>query len=397
MSLKSLERIETSIIVLFVFSLPFYNVSLILNKVTPFLILIWAIISIIKFYLSKSSFHFNIFFFILVGFYFLYGFGLLYSDNLNAGLLKMENKSSFLIIPILALLSASLYQKRKWYLISFVISNFLASIICLFIAIQDFTYGNLYYTNFSYFLHPSYFALYVVFSIHIAWQFISTEKDMGIMLKLSLYAVMLYFAIIVYLISSKIGIISGVLSLSIILFHEFRTTYKFSKRSIFLVVMISVFVYSGITNHRFRIFSENIQKTPTENTHTRFLIWQESLDVIEENIFFGQGTGDAQSALNTRYLSKGYLDAYEHQLNAHNQYLETFVSIGLIGFIMLLLLFILPVYYLKDHFEILSMVFLFLIGFHLLFESMFERFWGIVFFAFFFSLFFISRKSVNEV
>ncbi len=397
MSLKSLERIETCIIVLFVFSLPFYNVSLLLDKVTPFLMVIWAIISIIKFYISKLSIHLNIFFFILAGFYFLYGFGLLYSENLNAGLLKMENKSSFFIIPILTLLSSSLYQTRKWYLISFVISNFTASIICLFIALQDFTYGNLYYTHFSYFLHPSYFALYVVFSMHIVWQLISTEKGMGIMLKRVLYFVMLYFAFIVYLISSKIGIISGILSLSFIFFHEFSATYKLSKRTVFLVVMISLFVYSGITNHRFRIFSENIQKTPTENTHTRFLIWQESLNVIEENIFFGQGTGDAQSALNKRYLSKGYMDAYEHQLNAHNQYLETFISLGLIGFIALLLLFILPLYYLKDQFEILSVVFLFLIGFHLLFESMFERFWGIVFFAFFFSLFFISKRSMSKV
>jgi O-antigen ligase len=268
----------------------------------------------------------------------------------------------------------------------------MASIICLFIALQDFTFGNLYYTHFSYFLHPSYFALYVVFSIHIVWQLISTEKGMGIMLKWLLFIVMLYFSFIVYLISSKIGIISGILSLSLIFLHEFSATFKFSKRTVFLAVLISLFVYSGATNHRFRIFSENIQKTPTENTHTRFLIWQESLNVIEENIFFGQGTGDAQSALNKRYLSKAYMDAYEHQLNAHNQYLETFISLGLIGFIALLLLFILPLYYLKDHFEILPGVFLFLVGFHLLFESMFERFWGIVFFAFFYAMFFISNK-----
>jgi O-antigen ligase len=160
------------------------------------------------------------------------------------------------------------------------------------------------------------------------------------------------------------------------------------------MLLLAIFVQSAMTNYRFEVFSKKLEKVPTENTHTRFLIWHQATNVIEESFLFGHGTGDAQAVLNVKYLSKGYTEAYKNQLNAHNQYLETTISLGLIGLFVLCLLLIYPFLIQKNKLEILPLMFLFLIAFNLLFESMFERFWGIIFFTFFYSMFFVSK--INE-
>jgi O-antigen ligase len=388
-----LVRLESYLILLFIFSLSFYKDDLFFDKIPPLLLIIWAVISLCKITSSKSFKKLNIFFFILTGFYLLHAIGLIYSENLDSGLFNMEKKLTFFILPVLIVLSSPFYFKKKHYLLAFVAGTFLSSMICLLLGLVHGGTDNFFYDKFSYFLHPSYFAMYIIFSIHILWQFVSNDKSIKLSWKLILYSIMVYFAIIVYLLSSKIGIISGIISLILILFREIKTQRKLSKKLIFPLFLIMIFLLSGFFNYRFQVLSDNMQQTPNENTHTRFLIWNEAKEIIEKNFIFGVGTGDTRDSLNTRYLLNGYTDSFKHKLNAHNQYLETFIALGLIGFLVLVSLLIGPIIYFRKNLDNLPVIFLFLIGFNLFFESMFERFWGIVFFAFFFSFFFISKPS----
>ena len=390
---NNLSRFESYIILLLVFSLPFYKDELFFDKIIPLLLIIWAIICLCKFAFKKTTKKLNLFFFILIGFYLLHAIGLIYTENIGRGLFNMEKKLTFFILPVLFALSSPLYFKEKNYLLAFVAGTFSASIACLFIALDQGIADNFFYAKFSYFLHPSYFAMYIVFSIHILWQFVSNEKNLKLIWQLIFCIIMVYFSIIVYLLSSKIGIISGVLSLVLILFREIRIQKKPSKKLFFPLFLILLFLFSVFFNSKFQTFSDNMKKTPNENTHTRFLIWNEAIEIISENFIFGVGTGDTQDMLNAKFLSNGYTDSFEYKLNAHNQFLETFIALGLIGFLGLISLLIVPFFYFKKELENLPMIFLFLIGFNLFFESMLERFWGIVFFSFFFSFFFISKQS----
>ena len=71
-------------------------------------------------------------------------------------------------------------------------------------------------------------------------------------------------------------------------------------------------------------------------------------------------------------------------------YFETLISVGIIGVLLLLAYFIVPVvlWIKRKEFDMLYFSFLLMIGFNALFESIFEVQLGIIFFCFFNSLLF---------
>lgn len=94
--------------------------------------------------------------------------------------------------------------------------------------------------------------------------------------------------------------------------------------------------------------------------------------------------------------------AIDNEINAHNMFFETVISIGVIGLLLLFAYFVIPlVLWIKTRtFDILYFSFLMMIGFNALFESIFEVQLGIIFFCFFnsllFTLSFRPEQSVVE-
>jgi O-antigen ligase len=105
---------------------------------------------------------------------------------------------------------------------------------------------------------------------------------------------------------------------------------------------------------------------------------------------FGVGTGDANDILLQSYKSKDYAGILENRLNAHNQYLQTYIAVGIPGFLVLILMLFIPLIQSFRTGNILFLLLLVLVSFNLLFESMFERQAGVVFYAFFNGLFFCT-------
>ena len=104
----------------------------------------------------------------------------------------------------------------------------------------------------------------------------------------------------------------------------------------------------------------------------------------------------------SRYLVEYQFIRYaiDKGINAHNMYFETIISVGVIGLLLLLSYFLIPlVLWIKmKNFDMLYFSFLFIIGFNAMFESIFEVQMGIIFFCFFncllFSLSFRPKQSV---
>lgn len=78
-------------------------------------------------------------------------------------------------------------------------------------------------------------------------------------------------------------------------------------------------------------------------------------------------------------------DAIANTLNTHNQYFETIISLGVIGLILLLGYFIVPIFIMikNKNFSIIYLIFILIISFNAFFEAIFERQCGIIFFNFF--------------
>lgn len=95
--------------------------------------------------------------------------------------------------------------------------------------------------------------------------------------------------------------------------------------------------------------------------------------------------------------------AIDKEINAHNMFFETIISVGIIGLLLLLAYFVIPlVLWIKNkNFDMLYFSFLLMIGFNALFESIFEVQLGIIFFCFFNSLLFhmafIQSEGSEEI
>ena len=94
--------------------------------------------------------------------------------------------------------------------------------------------------------------------------------------------------------------------------------------------------------------------------------------------------------------------AIDKETNAHNMFIETLISVGVVGVMLLLAYFVLPIvlWIRQKRFDIFFFTFLMMVFFNAMFESVFERQLGIIFFCFFNSLMFymsfISKPDKNN-
>lgn len=143
------------------------------------------------------------------------------------------------------------------------------------------------------------------------------------------------------------------------------------------------------------VFIESLKnETVTDqNTDVRILIWKNAWNVAVEHLPFGTGTGDVRDELNRAYETNGLMALQKRNYNAHNQYLETLIGVGILGLLSLLSIFFLSFIGGIKKRDILLPVFVVMVLFFLLFESMLERKAGGDFIALFLALLFdVSKK-----
>ena len=166
----------------------------------------------------------------------------------------------------------------------------------------------------------------------------------------------------------------------------------------FFVVAGGIFLI--LLNPRFKELT-NFDKLKNKETHSgaalRVLVWENSFEIIRENFWLGVGNGDANNALYEKYVQNEIVNAETKKLNAHNQYLQTFIETGFFGFISLVLILLVPFIQAVKNKNSLLILLICIIGFNFIFESMLCRFSGVLFFAFFYNLLiFENSKNIEE-
>jgi len=335
----------------------------------------------------------------LLAFFLIHALGYFFSVNKDGALNAIEIKLSFLAFPIL--IGASNYNELqiKKIVISFVSGCVLVSVIDIFRAFylyffQDF--NSFFYTEFSYFMHPSYFAMYLIFAQLIILLFYPKWLSHLSNLNVKIGFMTIIFLTTIFLCSSKMGLITAFLLLpltfGIILYNN---GYKKTIAGLLLALMIGIAMAYKLfptpferIKQAFKVTSssEAIDKTDAESTAVRILIWKESVKLIENNLVLGTTAGDANDKLVEAYEREGLAGALRKKLNAHNQFLQTFIGTGIIGFVLLLIMTFgtlifgfIKRNYLLSLFSILAI-------FNFLVESMLQAQAGFIFFAFFFCI-----------
>jgi O-antigen ligase len=349
---------------------------------------------------------------IFIAYFLIHIVGLLYTNNMSQGFFELEKKLSFIIFPI-ALSGRPQFTKDQFntILASFAASCSLASLLCVAMAV----YKWLLYDTTKYFfyydlvdildIHPIYFSMYICFSCFILTYFyFQTSIFKTVASKLFLIAGLLYLMIFIFLTSAR----AEILAFSIILFSGVLVFFFRRKQLLLAVGIIFIFLifFAGLiflnpTNaDRFKeainYNSEYSIDKQWGGRALRLLKWNCSIEVIRQNLFFGVGTGDAQDELQKCYEIKKYSPLLywpETKFNAHNQYLQSGIDFGLIGFVIIFLLIAAPVYHSLKTKNYLFLSFITLFALCCVTESMLEANKGIMFFTFFTSFFMIVKEN----
>jgi O-antigen ligase len=349
---------------------------------------------------------------IFIAYFLIHIVGLLYTSNMSQGLFELEKKLSFIIFPI-AMSGRPQFTKAQFntILASFAASCFLASLLCVATAFYKYLcYGTTKY--FFYYdlveildIHPIYFAMYICFSCFIlVYLYFQTSIFETVTSKLFLTAGLVYLIIFIFLTSAR----AEILTFSIILFSGVLVFF-FRRKQLLLafgIIFIFSILFAGLiffnpTNvDRFKeainYNSEYSIDKQWGGRALRLLKWDCSMEVIKQNPFFGVGTGDAQDELQKCYEIRNYgplLYWPNTKYNAHNQYLQSGIDFGLIGFITIFLLVATPIYYSLKTKNYLFLSFITLFTFCCVTESMLEANKGIMFFTFFTSFFMIVKEN----
>ena len=336
-------------------------------------------------------------FIIIVTFFFLHLVGLLYSSNMHAGWFDIEVKFSLILFPLVFFLSDTFdIEKREKQLLAFVIGTALAMIICVISALYMylmFNENNFSYMKLSLFHHPTYFAMYISFSVAvIMYHFFYSEIAINKLLKSLFIILIILFAVFIYMLSSKAGIIIFFIAL---LAMSLPALFKKNKRMlVFLILLFAGFqIWFSLTqNSRFHVMVSSVQNaeknvTTEESSGVRVLVYETALDLIKSNYAIGVGTGDIKNELMKEYKVRNMNGAIEKKLNVHNQFLETLLGQGIAGITLLLLLFLIPLINSLHTKNWLLMTFVIIVALNFIFESMLNTQAGVVFFAFFYSYF----------
>lgn len=363
----------------------------------------------------------NLIFLSFICFYLLHVLGMLYSDNFANGSFELQKKLSLLVFPLIIATSRSMKTEQITNILrSFLLATLAATIICLGYAIYRTdivaTFPTINWLYFSYRdltmvlnIQHTYLALYVCFSIFfLLHSFAENILNFSAIKKAGMLFLVLYFIFFLFLLASRAAIAAFiVVSFLGILYYFTRAKRALMGWTILagLALFLGILIYQmPFMKERFLLtlgveqeivwinqYGDGISK-PNED---RKLIWNAANKIIKENYLAGVGTGDVQDALQRKYKKIGFDFGYESRLNAHNQYLETWIGIGIVGFLSFIICLLVPAIRSYQENNTLYLAFIGLMAISFITECMLCRQQGVVFYAMFNSLFAFHLQKIK--
>ncbi len=350
--------------------------------ILPYNLLKDAFVNIVK---SKGTLLF------MVILFFVYLVSAFFSDNQEVAFQKIILKSCYLYFPVI--FSLTKWDKAK---LSLVLDFFIYG-CCLQVLISvldafwasGFQFNSLEFTyvNLSFNLHPGYAAFlvnigFIFNSIRII--FLYKEKKGLSGNRWRLIALVGFFGYIM-LLSSKAGVFTIIVTAITLLIYSL-IVIKSLKFTVFVILFsVGVFSLFSYTFGSMALTRYNTMKNSIEKSHEvrnkarrigsssiRLVLWSNSWEAIKKSNYLGYGLGDGKVALqdNLKINEEKFVSGLNH--NAHNQFFEIMLSIGFIGFLLLILIIVSSALGFGD-FTIISILLVFTILVNFGVESMMEK------------------------
>ncbi len=349
---------------------------------------------------KEISFQFNAISLLFISLYFLYAFYASYTRNSELAFSYLENKLSFLILPMLFVLVPKKQINYYWTINGFVfaalvlsLQNFVSAVICY----TDSGAINCFFSSaFSYKHHPTYAAVYFLMAMILllyGWR----KKLDGYSLKIILIPFVLLM-ISYFLCLSLAGILYIFIVIAVSLFYLIYV--KWGKIvALLTLILMPVAIYSlfmSIPQIEGEISSashyveeyvndpENFvrdREYPMSGSEVRIVMWTAAYNVFKMYPL-GVGTGNVDAALNYELRKLGQPELTQHNYNPHNQFLQTGIEIGWFGVGILLGILSLAIYWAAKYRNWILLFISTSLFFNALVESMLQRQSGIVFYTF---------------
>ncbi len=317
------------------------------------------------------------------------------SNNYYGGFKVLERHISFIVLPLSFFLFANhISLSRKKVSLALLISLLICYLYSIIHFNINYSFFDIFYKSkgINHFIqlirligfpiqHPSYLS----FIILIGLIFISKNNYKNRYLQALIFIVILFSLIFLVLLGSRAAIIS----VFALLFY-FMIKLLFKKRFIFFLIILGILIFSGSSVLKYTRLGntiKNIQKSEQnyKKSDSRLIIWQNAITLIKQKPVLGYGIGDALDEMIKEHERTGFKEGVKKRLDAHNQFLETWLQSGIFGLISLILVFAFPFYQSIKKRQELLFLFLLISFIQLLFESMFIRLAGVVYFSFFYS------------
>lgn len=242
-------------------------------------------------------------------------------------------------------------------------------------------------------MHPGYFATFIGLALMAALSLWPRKQN-----RILLILVCLVFLVMLWLLQSRISMLALFVVALIWLWSYLPKLWRWLGLGLGLLGLIAIIFIAerSESNSRYLAlpqFNYDISGDNFNSATYRLAEWACARQAILDKPWLGHGVGDAREALFSAYRDRGFKQGLKHRYNAHNQYLETALAIGLLGTFLLLFLGFSFLRRARRHGDRLLFygVIFFLIS--LLTESMFERAWAVLLFNLYFPLLVITEKA----
>jgi O-antigen ligase len=365
-------------------------------------------------------------------FYLSHVIGMIHTSDFQNGLFDLEMKLSLLFAPVVMLfLTDKVKNNFRLILKAFILGNMVALVISLFYAFDhsiitneagklvfepsywdternlDFfqlinhRYSHFSYAFFSFIHHPSYFSMYVLFTLCLVIYLYRKYNIRRTVKSILVFSFMLVFlSVMIWFLGSRAGYLSFIAVFTgigiVLLLNPQR--YLVSLGFIIGGFLLLTFLMSPQLKRNLNEVINQVenQQELTSDSDIRLWLWKSGIKVFKENYFWGVGTGDIKKEMKEKYHQYNLSLAEEKSYNLHNQYLESAVSLGLIGLLIFSFWVVLLFIYAISTKDFLLFFFTLIISIHFMFESMLNSIAGVSFILFFYSLLILRKSKLNK-
>ncbi len=281
----------------------------------------------------------------LLGYLGLFFLGLLWTQNIGAGMEMIEKQWKLLLFPVL--LSSLVYSHRRRYIVSFLAGLTVAMLMTYLAWFNILHYGGVTPEHLTKRLFHVVYNPLLAFGFYLVCHEVLWGKRVGIR-RLGLILLAACMAIDMFITEGRTGQVVFFVLLGL-LFFQFFSQNKF--KGTLLVLLILPFIFaagyqlSPTFHHRVDAVGQEIRefhKNPNTSIGLRLLFWKNSWRIISKHPLLGVGTGDFQSAY-AKVNAELSPDMVATD-NPHNQYIFVLCQFGILGLLSLLSIFVVQIH-----------------------------------------------------